>query len=359
MNQVITLKLKLHEPTKVKRDIYQTMADCTTAFAKRYLTLDKDARPKTSRDAKEYSDLLPSAVLNQAIRDIRSKRKAKHFRRLWPSFNNQNFRVEKEQPRSGGAAWKASFPTLEKRIGVPIVVVPYQERYLEMLISGGARQGSARLVKCGREWYIHLSLTVAVKEKPNGKIMGIDLGLITLLVASINNQTLFFSGSRLAYIRRRLNKLRRKLQKAGAHRALIKLGDKEHRWITDVNHKISCVVVEFAKLHGVGMIRMEDLTGVRWTKNQRRKQRKDPGRSLHKWAFYQLQQFIEYKATLAGITVEYANRDNTSRTCSRCGEVKPSRSNSRWFTCPRCKKQKHVDANAADNIAHAISGLAA
>lgn len=261
MNQVITLKLKLHEPTKVKRDIYQTMADCTTAFAKRYLTLDKEARPKTSRDAKEYSDLLPSAVLNQAIRDIRSKRKAKHFRRLWPSFNNQNFRVEKEQPRSGGAAWKASFPTLEKRIGVPIVVVPYQERYLDMLISGGARQGSARLVKCGREWYIHLSLTVAVKEKPNGKIMGIDLGLITLLVASINNQTLFFSGSRLAYIRRRLNKLRRKLQKAGAHCALIKLGDKEHRWITDVNHKISCAVVEFAKLHGVGMIRMEDLTG--------------------------------------------------------------------------------------------------
>lgn len=185
--------------------------------------------------------------------------------------------------------------------------------------------------------------------------MGIDLGLIDLLVAAVYNQTLFFLSNQLACVRRHFNKLRRKLQKAGAHRALVKLGNREHRWITDVNHKISCVVIEFAKIHGVSISRMEDLTGVRWTKSQCKEQRKDSGRSLHKWAFNQLQQFIEYKASMAGIKIEYVNRDNTSRTCSRCGDVR----NSRWFICPRCKRRKHVDANAAENIAHAISGLAA
>lgn len=94
---------------------------------------------------------------------------------------------------------------------------------------------------------------------------------------------------------------------------------------------------------------MENLAGVRWIKKQSRKQRKDHGRSLHYWPFYQLQQFIEYKATLAGIEVEYVNRDRTSLTCSRCGEAIKGRPKSRWFVCPRCRKTKHIDVNAADN----------
>jgi len=230
---------------------------------------------------------------------------------------------------------------------------------LNLLLSGEAKQGSARLVRCGKEWYIHLSLAVRVKEKPGEKVMGIDLGLIDLLVASIGGRTLFFSGGKLAYVRRHYAELRRELQKAGAHRALKKLGDREHRWVRDVNHKISRAVVDFALLHGATKIRMEDLTGIRWTERQRKEQRRDHGRSLHYWPFYQLQKFIEYKATLAGIEVEYVNRGKTSLTCSRCGETLKSRPNGRWFTCRRCKRTKHVDVNAADNIAWAISGLAA
>jgi IS605 OrfB family transposase len=360
MEQVITLKLKLHEPTQAKREMYQLMADRVTEFANRYLSLPPDKKPKTSKDAKEYSEKLPSCVLCHAIRDIKSKPKAKRFKCLWPAFSYQNFRVEKELSEGGGAVWKASFPTLEKRIGVPIIVQPYQKKYLEMLLSGKAKQGSARLVKCGKDWYIHLSLTVTIerKQKPE-KVMGIDLGLIDLLVASVCGRTLFFSGGELACIRRHYTELRWKLQKAGAYRALKRLGNKEHRWVTDVNHKISRAVIEFAKSYGVTKIRMEDLTGARWVKAQRREQRRDPGRSLHYWSFYQLQQFIAYKAALAEIEVEYVNSDLTTLTCSRCGEVIKNRPKGRWFRCPRCKRIKHIDVNGAENIAQAVSGLTA
>ncbi|MEW6725683.1 MAG: transposase [Bacillota bacterium] len=360
MEQVITLKLKLYEPTQVKREMYQVMADRVTEFANRYLSLPLGERPKTSKDAKEISERLPSCVLCHAIRDIKSKPRAKRFKRLWPAFSYQNFRVEKELSASGGAVWKASFPTLEKRVGVPIVMTPYQEKYLNLLLSGKAKQGTARLARCGKDWYIHLSLTVAIEQgqKPE-KVMGIDLGLIDLLVASASGQTQFFPGAELAYIRRHYADLRRNFQKAGAYRALKRLGDREHRWVTDVNHKISRSVVDFAIANGVTKIRMEDLAGVRWTKKQSKKQRKDHGRSLHCWPFYQLQQFIEYKATIAGIKVEYVNRDRTSLTCSRCGEAIKGRPKGRWFVCPRCKRTKHIDVNAADNIAEAISGLAA
>jgi len=360
MEQTITVKIKLHEPTQAKRGMYQEVADRVTEFANNYLGLDKKDRPKTSKEAKEHSRSLPSAVLAQAIRDIKSKPKAKRFKRLWPNFNNQNFRVEKETSKDGGAVWKASFPTLEKRVGVPVIVTPYQEKYLELLLSGQAKQGSALLVKRGRDWYIHLSLTVTVEQTAEPeKIMGIDLGLIDLLVASANGQTLFFSGKQLVHVRRHYAKLRQKLQKAGAHEALKELGDKEHRWVTDTNHKISRAVIRFALFHKVTKIRLEDLTGVRWTRRQGKSQRRDPGRSLDRWAFHQLRELIEYKATLAGIEVELVNPELTTLTCSRCGHEHKSRPKGRWFKCGRCRRAKHIDVNGADNIAQAVSGLAA
>lgn len=131
MEQTLTIKLKLYEPTKAKQEVYQTMVDRTTNFANRYLSLDKKERPKTSKDAAIFSERLPSCVLCHAVRDIKAKKKAKRFKRLWPSFSYQNFRVEKELSKDGGAVWKASFPTLEKRVGVPIVVQPYQRNTWE------------------------------------------------------------------------------------------------------------------------------------------------------------------------------------------------------------------------------------
>lgn len=52
--------------------MYQEMANRCTGFANTYLSLDKDSRPKTSKQAAAYANL-PSAVLCQAIRDVKSK----------------------------------------------------------------------------------------------------------------------------------------------------------------------------------------------------------------------------------------------------------------------------------------------
>lgn len=360
MEQTITLKLKLYNPTQEKQKMYQTMADRVTDFANRYLSLDKKSRPKTSKEAKQYSEPLPSAVLTQAIRDIKAAKNAQKFRVLWPNFNNQNFKIEKESTKDGETVWKVSFPTLEKRIGVPVEVKKYHANFLEKLLAGEAKQGSAKLVKQRGRWYVMLNMTLHIKEKAREKekIMGIDLGLIGLLVANANGQTLFFRGGRVAYMRRRYQSLRSRLQRAGAYRALKRIGDKEHRIVTDINHKISKEVIKFAVEHGVTKIRMEDLSGARWTMEQRTEQRKDSGRSLQSWAFYQLQQFIEYKAALHGIKVEYVVADGTSMICSVCGEKLSSRPKGRMFTCPNCKSIRHIDANAAKNIADAVSGIA-
>ncbi|MEX1386754.1 IS200/IS605 family accessory protein TnpB-related protein [Hydrogenibacillus schlegelii] len=47
---------------------------------------------------------------------------------------------------------------------------------------------------------------------------------------------------------------------------------------------------------------------------RRNTRKRDFVRSLNSWSFYRIQQFIAYKARLAGIRVEWVNPKDTSRT---------------------------------------------
>jgi IS605 OrfB family transposase len=122
----------------------------------------------------------------------------------------------------------------------------------------------------------------------------------------------------------------------------------------DHNHKISRQIVNFAVANGVGILRMEDLTEIR----NRAKSKSEPGRSLHSWAFYQLQEMIRYKAEMSGIRVERVNPEYTSQTC-KCGHREKANRNGIRFRCKKCGYTIHADLNGAINIAKAISGFAA
>src|SRR5690606_36257642 len=121
-----------------------------------------------------------------------------------------------------------------------------------------------------------------------------------LAVVNCEGETIFFHGNQAAYVRRHFHALRRRMGKAKALKAIRKMKDKESRWMKDQDHKISRAIVNWCLARGVGTIRMEKLEGIRRRKTRRR----DHGRSLHSWSFHRVQQFIAYKAELAGIKVE-------------------------------------------------------
>ena len=114
----------------------------------------------------------------------------------------------------------------------------------------------------------------------------------------------------------------------------------------DQDHKVSRAIINFAKENNISVIRLEQLTNIRQTARTSRKNEKN----LHSWSFYRLSQFIEYKANLEGIKVEFVDPGYTSQTCPIC--LKQNKAQDRIYKC-KCGFEKHRDIVGAMNIRYA------
>jgi IS605 OrfB family transposase len=104
-----------------------------------------------------------------------------------------------------------------------------------------------------------------------------------------------------------------------------------------VNHNISKQIVT----SGAGVFVMEDLTYIR-TRNR--------NSWVHRWAFRQLQNFIDYKAIREGCRVVYVNPAYTSQECCICHNTNTVRHRS-FVLCLDCGHSLNSDLNASRNIA--------
>ena len=206
---------------------------------------------------------------------------------------------------------------------------------------------------------LNLTLDIPVENKNEfieGRVLGVDLGIKYPAYMCLSDDTYkrehIGSIDDFLRVREQMQTRRRKLQhdlkfnKGGKGRkkklqALDRLRDKEKNFATTYNHMISKNVIEFAKKYNCEYIHLEKLT-------------KDGFSSeiLRNWSYYQLQQYIEYKADREGIKVRYVNPAYTSQTCSRCGNVdKENRLEQEKFKCTKCGHKLNADHNAAINIA--------
>lgn len=234
-----------------------------------------------------------------------------------------------------------SLYTLDGRIEVPMRLGEHQRRILE---SGKPKE--AELVFRKGKWFLNLVVEFGdVEPVASGPVMGVDVGENNLAATSTGK---VFGGEHLRDRRDRYLALRRRLQSNGSQSARQKLrqvSGKEARHVKHINHETSKAIVQAAIQAGVAKITMEDLTHIR----ERIKAGKRMRGRLHRWAWRQLQTFVEYKAKVAGIAVEYVSPAYTSQTCSCCGGL-GKRSKHR-FECPHCGLRAHSDCNASQNLA--------
>ena len=206
---------------------------------------------------------------------------------------------------------------------------------------------------------LNLNLDIPYKPKTEvveGRTLGVDLGIKYPAYMCLNDDTYkrehIGSIDDFLRVREQMQDRRRKLQhdlkfiKGGKGRkkktqALDRLRDKEKNFATTYNHMISKNVVEFAKKNQCEYINMEKLTKDGFN-----------NKILRNWSYYQLQQYIEYKAEREGIQVRYIDPSYTSQTCARCGHIdKENRQTQEKFICTKCGFELNADHNASINIA--------
>lgn len=183
------------------------------------------------------------------------------------------------------------------------------------------------------------------KEKTVGKkpetVLGLDRGINNIVVTSDNT---FYNSKQLKNIKGRYQYLKAKLQSIGTPSSrshLKRLGGKEKRFVRDVNH---CISKKLASKNYDCFV-LEDLKKIPRDKGRRF------NKKLGNWSYYQLENFLSYKAEeLDGMTIK-VNPRHTSQRCSKCGHIEPSNRNGNRFKCKSCGFELHADLNASRNIA--------
>ena len=294
--------------------------------------------------SKDVDARIPSAVKNQAIRDAKSVyRKSKKLKTvpilrkpvcLW---NNQNYRIKENT---------LEFPVLidgkSKRIKVKAIFDDYQRT----LIENASKLSLLRITQKSGKWIAQIAIEEPeLVTVPTDIVMGVDLGLKVPAVAKTSNgKVKFFGNGRMnKFLKRHFRSLRKKLGQTKKLSTIKKIHDKEQRWMKDQDHKIARAIVNFAIENHVSIIRLEELSGIRQTAKTSRKNEKN----LHTWSFYRLAGYIEYKAALVGIQVEYVDPAYTSQICPMCG--KKNKAKGRNYTC-ECGYHCHRDLVGAINI---------
>ena len=250
----------------------------------------------------------------------------------------RDFRLSPEKGEVG-------ITTLAGRKRVRFSCGEFQRQYF------GWESASATLVKSKGLFWLHVVFCQEVAEpcvEEARSSIGVDRGMNYLAVAHApDGRTVFHGGGRVKQRKRQYKRVRSSLQAKGtkgAKRTLKRLSGRERRYQRDINHGVSKGLVAFAAQYSQPVIVLEDLGGIRGRARRGKRQRAE----FHSWAFYQLAQFVEYKAAALGIPVVYIDPRGTSQTCSVCGAVGTRRNHD--FTCS-CGYADHADRNAAKNIA--------
>lgn len=290
----------------------------------------KSKKNKNSKNVKEVEEIKEVKKLKEI--------KVPVLKKLCCYINNQNFKIQDNY---------ISFPVMidgkSKRISVKTKMTDKQK-----LILSSHRLGTMRIVikninTLVAQFVYEINEIEKVNESNN--VMGVDLGIKCPAVSYCTDGSVKFygNGRKNKYMRRHYANLRKWFQKTKKPTVVKRIKNKEQRIMKDIDHKISREIVNTAKKHKAKVIKLERLENIRSTTRTSRKN--NP--SLHTWSFYRLAQYIEYKAKLAGIKVEYVDPAYTSQKCPQCGNIHHAKD--RKYIC-KCGYHTHRDLLGAINI---------
>ena len=216
------------------------------------------------------------------------------------------------------------------------------------------RFGTAKLVNKRGKYYLHIPVTYEVEESNISDIcnvVGIDRG-INFVVATYDSKhkSGFVSGKAIKQKRANYSRLRKELQMRhtpSSRRRLKAIGQRENRWMQDINHQVSKALATGNPKHTLFVL--EDLTGIRNVTERVKTKNRYVSVS---WPFYDLEQKLIYKAKQNQSSVIKVDPRYTSQCCPACGHTEKSNRNKKihLFTCKNCGYTSNDDRIGAMNL---------
>ncbi len=354
MNVDRTIKLKLDISEEGKETLKQTMVLSNRVFNEiaKY-GFDNHTCSKVSIHHATYYDIrgkypeLPCSIL-QGIRDVACEAlKGVELKKLPESKQYSAIRYNKRVCNINFSRKAVTLASTKGRVKATFPIPEYYRQYLTWEI----RTSTLRYNRQQDVFYLHVTIRKQSPEPSGNRVLGIDRGIVNIAVASNNK---FFNSKSIKNVRAKYAYLRARLQGKGtrsAKRLLMKISGREERFVRDVNHSISKAIVAMP----YDVFAIEDLNSIRV---QSRTRGVVFTRKLNNWSFFELEQFLQYKAEALGKSVVSIDPRYTSQKCSNCGHIYKGNRKGNSFHCVKCGFQIHADLNAARNIANlGISGV--
>jgi transposase len=202
-----------------------------------------------------------------------------------------------------------------------------------------------------RKWYARIPMNVKINNKPKGKMKaGVDLGIANHATVAVDDGSwMLFKGgtvlSEFKKITKRISIEEKRLARHGlkTSRKLEMLYKKRALLLKNAREGLAREIVESLYDKGVGEIK------IGYPK--RIAQDKGNERNTNFWSYLAIIKRIKNVAQEYGIKVKLVNEENTSKTCSLCGEIHENgRIERGLFKCPHTEKVINADLNGAINI---------
>ena len=316
MNYTVTAKLQISVSETNKQDLIMTMKAYTRAcnFVSAYIFETHDLKQASVNKAlyhtlrDEYG--LRSQMSQSVIKTVIARYKTiLENQKDWikPFFKKLQYDLvwNRDYSLVGN---QFSVNALNGRLKVSYYDCDYMQKYFNKDVY---QFGTAKLVSKHGKFFLHVPVICEIDDcnlNDVSNVVGIDLGINFLATTyDSKHQTEFHSGRQVKQKRAHYKRLRKQLQQVkspSSRRRLKAIGQRENRWMNDVNHCLSKALVASQPEHTLFVL--EDLSNVR---KSTEKVRTRDRYVFVSWSYYDLGQKIMYKS------VKKSVQDCKSKSC--------------------------------------------
>lgn len=213
--------------------------------------------------------------------------------------------------------------------------------------------------KSDGKWYISMSFDVTnVMERhepvTSKETVGIDVGIKDMAITSDGNK-FQVQIKKIKMLEDKISKIQKSISRkqlinkgnfnSGNYKRLLERKGRLQMGINNLRKQVHQYTTTVLTKGKYGTIQMEDIKLGFMMKN------KHLSRSTQRIGINSFTVNLENVAKSKGITVNYVNPKNTSRTCCECGYInKDLKLSHREWVCPDCNTKHDRDINAAKNI---------